>query len=255
MHNQSFVLLGSGLNFEARIALKIKDARVCCGQGRGIKQALAKAIGANCLGILSFGIVGGLDPRLRAGTVIIATSVIGSNARFPTDPTWSQSLSQLFPNAVRSPILSAQEAIVDPDAKRRLFRASGAAVVDMESDIAANLAAVNNLPFAALRVVADPAHRRIPPSALCGVRLDGRLDPLAVIRALIWRPRDAFNVAALAWDAWVAKAVLCSAARQLERSLNADWAHCAANSRIFHADWNDWNSRLSRRNFMPDQIV
>ena len=65
---------------------------------------------------------------------------------------------------------------------------------------AAEVAAYYGLPFAVLRVVLDPAHRTIPPSALAGAREDGETDPLAVVRALMKRPGDLPGLLRLAED-------------------------------------------------------
>ena len=62
-----FVVVATGLQFEARLAHSGSAAKVCCGRGTQMAVALATAVGAGCRGILSFGIAGGLDPQLRAG--------------------------------------------------------------------------------------------------------------------------------------------------------------------------------------------
>lgn len=61
------------------------------------------------------------------------------------------------------------------------------------------------LPFAALRVIADPAQRHVPPSAMRGMREDGRTDAIALLRALARRPRDIAGLVGIARDAWTAR--------------------------------------------------
>jgi hopanoid-associated phosphorylase len=215
MHTEQYVLVVSGLGFEARIARKVKGTRVCCAQAQAVAPLLAANLTPGCCGIVSFGVVGGLDPKLRPGSVIVATDIVVADGRFQTDSHWSASLSRLFPDAIRSLIFSSNEIHADPDIKRRAFGNSGAAVVDMESHIAARVAHEKGLPFAALRVVADAAHRSLPQSALDGVCIDGSTDPFAVLRGLARRPREAIGVAALAYDAWVARTTLARLQRQL----------------------------------------
>jgi hypothetical protein len=89
----------------------------------------------------------------------------------------------------------------------------------MESHVVARVAAEKKLPFAALRVVADPAHRSLSQSALVGVCVDGRIDRLAALRSVLRRPRDALNLAALAYDALCARAALMKVQRELGRRL------------------------------------
>ena len=74
--------------------------------------------------------------------------------------------------------------VVGAGDKAALHRKTGAVAADMESHVAARLAALHGLPFAAIRVVADPAGRTLPPAALVGMRPDGATDIASVLRAL-----------------------------------------------------------------------
>lgn len=203
-----FIVVAVGLAFEARIARSAGPARICCGRGPAMAAALDAALGPNCAGILSFGIAGGLDPALRPGTPLIASAVIGESGHHQTDARWSRRLLDSHPAAIHAPLLGLDEAIVDPAGKDHHFQRTGAAAVDMESHIAAAVARQHGLPFAALRVIADPAERHVPPSAMRGVRDDGRTDALAVLRALVRRPREIAGVVGIARDAWTARLTL-----------------------------------------------
>ena len=203
-----FIVVAVGLAFEARIARTVRTARVCCGRGPVMAAALDAALGPQCAGILSFGIAGGLDPALRPGTPLIASAVIGESSHLPTDEDWSRMLLASHPAAVHAPLLSVDEPIVDPAGKDRQFQRTGAAAVDMESHIAAAAAKKHGLPFAALRVIADPAQRHVPPSAMRGMREDGRTDAIALLRALARRPRDIAGLVGIARDAWTARLTL-----------------------------------------------
>lgn len=231
MRAENHILVVSGLVFEARIATKVKGTKVCCGQAPGIAAMLAAALTPGCCGILSFGVVGGLDPKLRAGSIVIPTDVISQTGRYRADPIWSASLRQLFPDAVSTAIFSGDSVHVDADTKRQTFAASGAVATDTESHVAARLAHAKGLPFAVLRVVADPAHRSLPVSALAGVGADGRTRPSAVLRGLAKRPREVFEVAALAKDAWIARMALAKAQKQLGHGFHAPvFANTRANA-------------------------
>ncbi|HVZ51858.1 MAG TPA: hypothetical protein VG986_07830 [Pseudolabrys sp.] len=203
-----FIVVAVGLAFEARIARAAPGARICCGRGPVMEAALTRALGPSCAGILSFGIAGGLDPALRPGTTLIASTVIAEGGHHTTDTRWSRALLDSHPAAIHAPLLGVDEAIVDPAGKGHHFRRTGAAAVDMESHIAAKVARRHGLPFAVLRVIADPADRHVPPSAMRGVRADGRTDALAVLRALARRPREIAGVVGIARDAWTARTTL-----------------------------------------------
>jgi adenosylhomocysteine nucleosidase len=212
-----YVVVAVGLDFEERLALGVGHARVCRGRGPVMAQALAAAIEPGCSGIISFGIAGGLDPRLRTGAHVVASSVIGTGGAVATDAGWSQALIKARPDAVHAPILGVDEPIVGPIGKLRKFRRTGAVAVDMESHIAADVANATGLPFAVFRVVADPAHQKVPPTALLGMRADGTLDPLAVVRAMLRAPTEIAGLVAVARHTAVARLALTRAHRNLAR--------------------------------------
>ncbi len=98
------------------------------------------------------------------------------------------------------PVFGAETAVMSVLEKEALFCATGAGAVDMESGPVVEVAAHYGLPFTVLRVVLDPAHRALPPSALAGAREDGETDPIAVIRSLMRRPEDLPGLLRLADD-------------------------------------------------------
>ena len=103
--------------------------------------------------------------------------------------------------------------------KQALAAATGALAVDMESHIAARLAAAHGLPFAALRVICDPAARAIPPAAIAGMREDGGTDLGAILRALLRGPGQLPAMIRLAGDARTAFGVLARCRRSLDPHL------------------------------------
>jgi adenosylhomocysteine nucleosidase len=213
-----FVVVATGLQFEAQMAHAAGATKVCCGRGTHMAVALATAAGPGCPGIISFGIADGLDPQLRAGSTIVASSVIGANGvnmALPADERWSQTLLDALPQALHAPVLGVDAVVTEPADKLRLFRQTGAAAADMGSHIAASVAVSHGLPFAVLRVVANPAGRRIPLAALAGMREDGSTDARGVLRAVMQTPGDLFGLPGVARNVYVAKAALARARRHL----------------------------------------
>ena len=85
----------------------------------------------------------------------------------------------------------------------------------MESHLAARTAAKHNLPFAILRVVADPEERSLPPAALAGMRADGSTDTGSVLRSLARNPGQFLQLAHVAADACRAYGALLRCYRRL----------------------------------------
>jgi hopanoid-associated phosphorylase len=194
------VLAAAGLGFEARIA-QGPGVKVVFGQSREkFVASLHKQARAGISGIISIGVAGGLCPRLRSGDVLVASAIMDANGVRKTCPEWSKSIRKAIPNAYHQPIVASNETITSAADKEALWAGTGAWAVDMESGVAAGVAAQYGVPFAALRVVLDPAHRAVPPSALAGASEDGETDPISVIKSLIKRPGDLPGLLRLAGD-------------------------------------------------------
>ena len=154
----------TGLALEARVAAGLGVVTIC-GSAARIAEQLTDVVARGCRGIVSFGIAGGLVPHVKPGVCVVARSIVTDTERHHAHSEWSQRLLQLIPGAIHADIAHSPVAISTAGHKQDLARTTGAAIVDMESGLAARVAAENKLPFAALRVVADPHDRALPPAA------------------------------------------------------------------------------------------
>lgn len=201
-HVISPVLVVCGLVAEARIAAGPGVLAVCGGGDKaGLEDTIRKAIGEGIAGVLSFGLAGGLAPRLVPGAVVLGQLVRSAAESLPCDPEWLGRLAQSLPLATCGVIAGVDRPAADASQKARLAAQTAALAVDMESHIAARLAARHGLPFAALRVILDAASRALPPAALVGMRPDGRADIAAVMRSLWAQPGQLPALARTALDA------------------------------------------------------
>ena len=117
-------------------------------------------------------------------------------------------------------IVGADAPVIDVKGKAALFVASGAVAVDMESAIVARVAQRHNVPFAILRVIADPASRSLPSSALGATGQDGEIDVADLLAGLIANPGQLLALARLAVEARRAFSVL----KRARATLGADFA-------------------------------
>ncbi len=202
------VIAVTGLAFEARIAA---GEGVIVIHGRDEQQMIAAlecAVVSGASGIISFGTAGGLAPDLAPGDWIVAEAIITDAQRWDADTAWSAQLLNRLSCATHAPIASVDVPVAGASAKLALHKCTGAAAVDMESHVAARVAAAHGLPFVACRVVIDPAHRTLPPAALVAMRADGGVDVAAVLRSLAGRPSQVPALLRLALDARAARAAL-----------------------------------------------
>jgi adenosylhomocysteine nucleosidase len=197
------VLIVCGLKREAAI-LKGPGRTTLCGDASTLRARLAEAASFTPSLVVSWGLCGGLDPRLRPGDLILGAEVVSDEGSFRADEAVASSLSQRLGSAgarVAVERLAASDAPVrTAAAKADLRRATGAAGVDMESLIAGQYALEQRAPFAILRAVADPAERDLPPLVLKAVDSDGGVDALAVIKELIRSPSQFAGLRVLAAD-------------------------------------------------------
>jgi hopanoid-associated phosphorylase len=194
------VIAVTGLSFEARIAGGV----TVINDGPQTSAMLKAAILGGARGIVSFGVCGGLDPALLPGQWVIASSVVFGDETYPTDKRWSDRLIAALPEAKHATVAGVDWAITDFQERVRLYARTGAIVADMESHVAARMAAAHNLPFVACRVLINPAHRTLPPAALLKLRPGGKPDLRAILNSVLNRPGQVRHLIRLTLDASIA---------------------------------------------------
>jgi hopanoid-associated phosphorylase len=144
-------------------------------------------------GVISFGVAGGLDPSLKPGDVVLATEVMAGDGRWLAGLSLSDEVvagvAMGRRRIVRGGLAGVEEVVVASARKAALWLQTGAAAVDMESHIAAAYAEEAGLPFAALRVISDSAHRSLPALAKSAIRSDGKVDLRKILSGIVRNPR------------------------------------------------------------------
>ncbi len=188
-----------GLESEAVIARRIKGALVVCAAARP-ELALRGAhelVRRGATQLLSFGLAGGLKPGLPVGSLIVGTHAQTAGEAWACDATWSAALLRNIPKARNEAVWGAESIVARAQDKRALYERTRCAITDMESHIAGRVAAEAALPFAVLRVVADPAVMDIPSAALVPLRDDGRVALRSVLRDVLNHPAQVPSLARL----------------------------------------------------------
>jgi adenosylhomocysteine nucleosidase len=196
------VIAVTGLRAEARIAQRVPRVRAVTGGGvaKRLERLIGQAIAEGGRAIMSFGVAGGLAPGKGPGTCLIASEIVHEGNGYATDPAWAGHLQAVISQAELAVIAGVDDPLQSPAEKETLHAGTGAAAADMESHIAARLAAEHALPFAALRVIADPAEQAVPEAALAGMREDGSMNVGAVLAALLRSPGELPAMLRLARD-------------------------------------------------------
>ena len=187
------VLIVTGLVQEARIAAGPGMTVICSSSDPQQLRALLTVFDPTTIrGVISFGVAGGLDPTLKSGDVVVATEVLAGDTRWLAGLALNEEVIATVAlgrrRVVRGSLAGAEQVIAARSVKAALRSETGAAAVDMESHIAAAYAARVGLPFAALRVISDPASRALPPLAMAAIKPNGDIDLRKVLRGVARNP-------------------------------------------------------------------
>ena len=156
--------------------------------------------------MVSFGLAGGLDPALPAGTLVVPAAL-----RLPNGETVQadSSLVTRLGGPTHRLMLTSKAPVARATEKAKLFAETGAVAVDLESGAVADAARFRRLPWAVVRAVCDPAARDLPEAALIGFDPSaGRVAPLRLFRSLLRRPAQIPALMRLARDAAAAERTL-----------------------------------------------
>ena len=197
----------------------IADGTLVVVSGVGLAAATAAAhslLDAGATALVSWGLAGGLDPELPAGTICLPTAVLSSaGASFVTAHHWRAAVAAAIASRRRvaeGKLLSTPHAIQDVAGKAAAFRDTGALAVDMESSAVAEVAAQRKVSFLAVRVIVDAAGDAVPPAALAAGG-SGQVKVAQLLRGLVAAPADIVPLLQLAGRYRVAIRALASVAR------------------------------------------
>nr|HDN00326.1 hypothetical protein [Deltaproteobacteria bacterium] len=192
MHTDSYPTIGvlAALPAEARILTRTtgKMVQKSSTKGKiivrksGIGMQYARKQAEYLAGIsevlVSFGISGGLHPRLKTGDLVLADLVLIWDpelhglpptqvmpAGFRADADINNYIAEKFQENIvhfhQGPILCSSKPILTAASKLNAHRLTGALAADMESRAICEVAAEAGLPFFCLRAVCDPADQTV----------------------------------------------------------------------------------------------
>lgn len=183
-------------------ALKIEER---AGRKAGAKTALV-GLGAGLPlpegRLVSFGFAGGLDPRLRPGTLVTATKVVDPDGQ----TLWEG--PALDVDGAEAAVVCASDSVAnEPEARGELAARSGAAVVDMESGVLASTGRLAGV----VRAISDSGDQPVGRLVRAG-KADGGTDWKIVATAFVTEPVKSVKTAR---DARRATAALTRAAGEI----------------------------------------
>jgi nucleoside phosphorylase len=142
--------------------------------------------------LISLGVSGGLSEGIVSGDLVLGVSLTSDGQVWAADVGWAEKcLAKLESAAMAAQcggLVSVQQAVLNPEAKRNLAKVSGAIAVDMESAAVAQVAVLAKLPFLALRAVCDTVSQKVAFDPSHILTSDGRVLAVRLIMEIIRRP-------------------------------------------------------------------
>lgn len=149
----------------------------------------------------STGCAGALSPQLTPGDLAVATTVIGTSARFDTDPAQRKRASATAQRAAlpatAGPVLCSPRVLINGTEKRAAAVETGAVAVEMEGAAIAAVAQRAGIPFVSVRAVLDTADTDLPESGDFMDPQTGSVKLLEVLRHLARQPTALSQLLAL----------------------------------------------------------
>lgn len=203
------------------------------GMGAPAAHRAAEAlISRGARALASWGMAGGLDPALEAGTICLPDEVMGQDGICShTTRPWCDTLSSAVGDQQslhRGRLLTTAAPVSSPAQKAALFAQTGAAAVDMESAAIGQVAGRSGLPFIAVRVIVDAANDSLPRAVMNAADAAGRIRLWQLVGSLARAPADLAPVLRLARRYQCASRSLAAVARS--GRLARDAFSCAAES-------------------------
>jgi hopanoid-associated phosphorylase len=185
-----------GLQAEADIASKMPQAKVACSAAVPAKaRTLARELIANGVTrLMSFGVAGALDTKLPVGSIIIGRKVVSTSGNWACDPAWAESLLRALPMAQAGNVWGSEVLVPTATEKIGLHETTGCAIVDMESQCAAEAANEAGISLAVVRVVCDEATHNVPMLVMQAINPDGSTNYAKVISGLLCAPLQTFDL-------------------------------------------------------------
>lgn len=199
-HNRLGVLVG--MQWEAKLAEALNPAATEASGATsvGAMAALHRLKKAQVDTIISFGFAAGLDPVMKAGTILLPHSVFVDHRDYKIDPVLRLRLGSEKSNVKVGSLLHSNKIITSAQEKKALFDKTGCVAVDMESGLVAQFCQKYHISFAVLRVICDPATRDLPALATMALAKDGSLNLSKIMGSLLKHPHQIHTLLGIGWD-------------------------------------------------------
>ena len=156
------------------------------------EKAARRLIEREVRALISWGCAAAIARDLKPGDLVLAEQIHGEDDQFhSTDTAWRTRLSEALPanlTMASGIIRESRRVIGTRTEKAALQQKTGALAVDMESGAIARTASSHQLPFLAVRAIADPAGMNFPAAVTRSLNPRGDVRMIELLGHLARRP-------------------------------------------------------------------
>lgn len=204
----------------------ISDSIILAYSGAGANNALTAAellISHGATRLISWGCAAALSEKLKPGDLVLADSLIdaegGRDAKSCISTDWHSYTNNLLSNSLKvhsGSLAESNRIVATGKDKKYLHTQTGAIALDMESIAIATVAKQNNLPFLAIRAIADPVNMDLPKAINHSLNNEGDIDLTKLLLYITLHPAQLPGLIKLGLHFHAAKNTLKLVAKQLD---------------------------------------
>lgn len=179
------ILVACGVAAEARAVAGEQVRAVAGGGDATYLAATLDGLAPRAEAIVSWGLAGALVDDLNVGDWVVGSGVTGV-FDYACDAEWAARVVAALGGA-RTGLVHADGHLADP-ARKRGLGAMGPVAIDMESHVAARVAAAYRLPFLIIRLISDAVGDALPHAAQVAMGPRGTTDYRRLLASLVRHP-------------------------------------------------------------------
>ena len=169
--------------------------------------------------LVSWGCAAGLVKDVKPGDILLAEKVVSEQDQFDTDAQWRRRVLRTLNSVVpvhSGKLFTSNKLVSHSLDKQQIQQHSQAYALDMESAAIADVARKGNLPFLAIRSIADPVNMDLPAAVLASLNGEGQVKLSKLLRHLLFHPWEILGLIKLGLHFHAAQKTLKTVARQLK---------------------------------------
>ena len=198
---------------------------ICSGAGAENARKAAETLVSNgATHLISWGCAAALSPELKPGDLTLADSLLDAqHVQININSAWHAQVKNSLAKSLSvhtGTLLESLQIVALSSEKKQLHIETNAIVLDMESVAIAKVAQEKNLPFLAIRAIADPVKMDLPQAVSVAMNKQGKVLISPLLKYLLFHPSELAGLIKLGLHFHAAKKTLKHVATQLDTIIN-----------------------------------